>query len=422
MLFSLTKLISSRIKPSVTFGLGKVYASTRKWQRQVYPGGSTIGSVAILPPGDAGSLGDEAMVMATIDYFKSLGVSKIGIFSYSSTPCCVEAHPDIEVLRFGSILNFATVVSRYDAFLCLGADMLDGYYKEKTSLTRIQRTLIAAKTGAKSCILGFSFNENPKPSIIKALNALPPEIRLCARDPVSHGRLVSYLNRPVDLVADLAFLLSPAEHSDIACQTLNWIDIQKQQGRLIVGLNANYQMVKHLGLVDSQKVIEFYVQTISSLFQKEQKTSFVLVSHDFRNASGQPSDLEFSSQIWEKLSPEIKPYCFKVPDPCQAAEIKAMVKTLDVMISGRMHLAIACLGQGVPTACLTYQGKFEGLFKHFGIDGLTIDPAHALQRGNLDDVMEPIIKNRHELRQRICAKLPDIRQLSQANFKEINPC
>lgn len=82
-----------------------------------------------------------------------------------------------------------------------------------------------------------------------------------------------------------------------------------------------------------------------------------------------------------------------------------------------MHLAIACIGQGTPVACITYQGKFEGLFEHFELEGMTIEPETLFNDGTLMKFLISLIDQREEIRHHIQSKLPKIQQLSRANFE-----
>lgn len=90
---------------------------------------------------------------------------------------------------------------------------------------------------------------------------------------------------------------------------------------------------------------------------------------------------------------------------------------LDLVLSGKMHLAIACLGQATPVACISYQDKFEGLFQQFDLENMIIEPTEAFQPGRLADFLWPLIEKRKEIRHHIQLKLPYIQQLAQANFE-----
>ncbi|MEQ9553972.1 MAG: polysaccharide pyruvyl transferase family protein [Coleofasciculus sp. G3-WIS-01] len=357
------------------------------------------------------------MMNATVAYLKQKGLNKISLISYKpdrewqgleKIDDTVEmenyfSYDDSRALK--SLLRFIPIASQYERFYCLGADMMDGAYYEAFNCKMLRLVSLAAEMGVNSAVLGFSFNEKPTLASIEALRHLPPSVRLCARDPVSQKRLTYHLNRPIELVADLAFMLKPIVDSEIVLKMYNWINDQHDKGRIVIGINPK-----------NPKLSEVYVKTINTLFSENEKLSFMIIPHDFREYKG-ISDVVLSDNILNEVTPEIKPYCIQLPTPCQAAEIKAIVAKLDFVLSGRMHLAIACLGQGTPVACITYQGKFEGLFEHFALEGMTIEPETIFKRGTLTQFLITRIDSREEIRQHIQSKLPKIQQLSCANFK-----
>jgi polysaccharide pyruvyl transferase WcaK-like protein len=375
-------------------------------------------SVLLLPPTDSGSLGDQAMVTAVINHFQEQG-AKVGLLAYNSIFECQEFYPKVEVIKYHNSLQFAKLVSQYDKFCCLGADVMDGYYSQKRSLLRAKLVSIAAKTGADSSILGFSFNSDPNPKAIKALERLPQNVRLFARDPVSHQRLLENLTRPVELTADLAFLLSPNDDSEVSCITSQWIDREQVEGRIVIGINANCKLLESLEVKTAESLCKIYVDNLVKIY-KDKPVSFVVIPHDFREAEGAISDIAFAEMIWNFLPSEIQYHCLKVPTPCTAGDIKSICGKLDLVVTGRMHLAIASLGQGTPAACITYQGKFEGLFKHFGLDGMTINPEQAIKTESIFNFVMPLIENRKEIRRQISSKLPYIQQMAKANLNSPN--
>ena len=383
-------------------------------------------SALILPPAALGSLGDEAMVSATIEQLRDYdGVTRIGLISYGTVKGWdqygpVQGMPQLQHHSFRgywkALFRCAVVASRYQRFYCLGADVLDGYYSERSTLQRLSLVAIAARTGADTAVLGFSFNPKPAPTAVAALRQLPPSVRLYARDPVSRDRLTAHLQRPVNLVADLAFLLQPDPSATATAQVLDWIKAQRQSGRIILGVNANYKLVQNLDVQDLDHLVQVYIQTLADLHRQNPQFSVVLIPHDFRSIPGEANDIELARAILNALPADLRPHCIEMPTPCSAAAIKAVCGQLDLVISGRMHLAIACLGQGIPAACITYQGKFEGLFQHLELGGMLIEPQRAVEPGHLVQFLLPLIEQRHGLRQHIQSRLPKIRQLAQANF------
>ena len=371
-------------------------------------------AVLILPPADAGSLGDQAMMEATISHLKVEGVEEITSIAYKSAEDCSSFYGGIESVACTERYEFAKLASKYTDFFCLGADVMDGHYSEGGSLLRLRLTSIASKVGLNASILGFSFNENPKASIVKALSSLSHEIGLYARDPISRDRLARVLNRPVDLVADLAFLLKPDNSSERMSSAVEWIINEKNKDRSVIGINANHVLLNDAKGKDIHDLCKIYIDVVTK-FSEDNDYSFVLIPHDFRSKND-VGDIQFAELILDGLPHHIKKHSMTIPVPCTASEIKFMCGKLDLVLTGRMHLAIAALGQCTPTACITYQGKFEGLFKHFEIDDMAITPEEALQPSKFLQFLNAAMSKRSEVRDQISKKLPEVHKKSMLNF------
>ncbi len=390
-------------------------------------GGDKSSSVLVLPPAPPGSLGDEALVTGIVEHLQIQGIQRIGIVTYGfdrqwKNPSLANQTNIGYHYLHGSLsssdafFHFAQAVSSYGYFYCIGADVMDGYYSEKDTLQRLGFAALAHRIGVKAAVISFSFNDQPTPNTIKALQELPAEVRLCTRDPISYGRLTQHLKRPVQLGADLAFLLTPSLDSDVVTSISEWVSKQKSNGQITVGINANYKLIEQLETQDLDQLIKIYSHALISLRAKHENLSFLLIPHDFRDIGEKNSDVFLAEQIFQGLPAPIQADCAIVPTPCSAKDIKGVCKDLDIVLSGRMHLAIACLGQGTPAVCITYQGKFEGLYKHFDLTGMTIEPKQALQPESLVNFFLPLIVKRAEIRHQIEAKVPEIVKLAQSNI------
>lgn len=412
----------SIVKEQVLSSLLDTYASVLKVFKQTTARNQSR-SALFLPPDDPGSLGDEAMLAASMKRLAQQGIKHIGIVNVKSSVAWENLDSIAETINLRNYFvhnswkarfRFVQMISRYDRFYCVGADVMDGFYSDNRTLRFIELVAIAAKTGANATILGFSFNEKPTPNAVRALANLPACVRICSRDPVSYQRLTQHLQRPVDLVADVAFLLEPAQNSDLAMGVSTWVRQQQNSKRVVIGVNANSLHLKSLPQFGFDDLIRLYADALIELFSNQPSISFLMIPHDFR---GEESDVSLAEAILERLPIEMKPYCMQVPTPCSAAEIKYMCADLDLVFTGRMHLAIACLGQGVPVVGLTYQGKFEGLFDHFNLQGMTIAPEKAFQPGNLATFLAGAIAKRENTRQRIQSKLQSVNELAALNLK-----
>lgn len=376
-------------------------------------------SILLLPPAAPGSLGDEAMITAVLEYLRESGANAIGLISYGAVPQWGWLDPAARSIilspyfgAWGAKLRFALAVGRYKRFYFIGADVLDGYYSEIETLQRLDLVSIAARTGIIAAVISFSFNDRPTPASVQALRDLPASVRLYARDPISQERLSCYLKRPIELAADLAFLLRPDKDAETVSGVLNWIGEERANGRLIVGITANYLHSRIFRWRSLERFSQVYVDTLLELTFAEEDFSFVLIPHDHR----EDSDIVLAEAIESGLPQEVRSHCLKVSKACGAGEIKAICGELDLALSSRLHVAIACLGQGIPVACVTYQGKFDGMFKHFGLENMTIEAEQAIRPGNLVSFFLPLVEKRGELRKHIHSRLPYVQQLAQSNL------
>jgi len=384
-------------------------------------------SALVLPPADSGNLGDEAMLTAVVGYLRGIGIARIGLISHGPSQRQRFANSELDIIDMEPyfishsrkhIVGFLWKVGReYDQFYCLGADMMDGFYSDVYTNLLIDLTSWAAQTGAKTTILGFSFNANPALSSETALRNLPSTVRLCARDQLSANRLNERLGRSIELVSDVAFLLSPTHDTCESQQVLEWIHVQHSRKHVVLGINANTLHVPaSSGEGEFEGLVDAYVDVASELAAKIQGLSLVFLPHDSR---GNRSDVLIARSIHERLPEQLRNNSLVIPESLSAEEVKSVCGTLDFVLSGRMHVAIASLGQGTPVACITYQDKFEGLFQHFGLTGMTISPEDAFKNGKLASFLWPLVCQRDQIRQEILGKLPSVCHLARLNFEVI---
>jgi polysaccharide pyruvyl transferase WcaK-like protein len=375
-------------------------------------------STLLLPPGATGNLGDDAMVSATLEYLRNSGATHLGVIAFGNRAKWKEWLADTEIVDLGAPrwwmkLRFLLTVMRFRQFYCLGADMMDGHYFKEGPIRIAELASLASAAGVRSSILGFSFNGRPTAGSISLLQNLPTDVRLCVRDPISYERLASYLDRPIELVADVAFVLSAKAGTETAAEVCRWIEEERQASRIVVGVNLNHRLFLGSESAALDDVMERFCSALVDLFETREGLSFLLIPHDYRPYKGY-GDVEVAETLLGLLPEGIRRHSMVVRK-CRASEVRAICGRLDFVVAGLMHLAIGCLEQGTPVACLSYQGKFEGLMNHFDISGLIMDPEEALD--NLAHFVVPLIENRQEIRRKVMGELPRIRRLAQANFR-----
>ena len=101
----------------------------------------------------------------------------------------------------------------------------------------------------------------------------------------------------------------------------------------------------------------------------------------------------------------------------RASQLKGLCGLFDALISSRMHLAIAALGREVPVMAATYQGKFEGLFLHFGLPEDFLMSPESFCSDKFQEVFDKFYDNLPILHQTIKRELHKVISLSLRNFE-----
>lgn len=386
----------------------------------------------ILDVSSEGSLGDEAMIIGSINFLKDQGIKEVGILSvYNRTNWqgydkitfgASEVTVNFFSLDFtnnsGSLYSeFLKIAQQYTHFAVPGADVMDGYYSEDSPLLKLRLISLSSAMGLKSSILGFSFNNQPRPSCVAAFQKLPADVAIFARDPFSKVRFENHINRQINLASDLAFLLEPKTATSIINQAQIWIEDQKSCGNIIVGINPNKTLATSLNTNTPSELAKIFSNLIQNLINARKNIAFVLIPHDYRQNNLFPGDDTLCQLIVEQLPKEIQQRCFLFKEHrLKAPEVKHICQYLDLVITSRMHLAIACLGVKTPVLGIVYQGKFAGLYSYFELDGMLIEPADAVQSEQLLYLVISGIENRDKIKQQIADKIPYVVELAKQNF------
>lgn len=365
------------------------------------------------------------MLLATLDTLRQRGYNRLGLLGYDPEDRYSDA-PDLQHYQLKDffshghhegLMRFILHAQDYSHFCLIGADVMDGYYSPQETLAKIEITRLAAQCGLTTTVLGFSFNANADKSCVDALRSLPGPVRLYARDPVSQRRLEKQLGRNIQICADLAFLLDPDKSGPEIMPFAGRLETLRQAGRTIIGINAAYLV---LGPSPTQFEVDALVgqirNLIAGLATQYPATTFVLVPHDSRGSS---SDVKLAEKLFNDLScvlDEDQLVC--VNKPLNSREIKALCSLLDAAFTCRMHFGIACLSQGIPIAAIGYQGKFEGLMEHLGLDGLLLPDAASLNPDILPTLLRRLIDNREYFKAIVREKIPAIRRLAAENFSQ----
>lgn len=374
-----------------------------------------------------GSRGDEAMLMGVINRYRQL---------YPQIPIhIVCANEGVQYIKDLPFTGISPIPSWNDAYstkavyrsiidaipsdvIILGADCMDGFYSPTLSLELLSLHDLCSKTpNLRSRLLGFSFNASPSWLMVRAFRSLSSDIKICLRDSVSLSRYQKKVNRPASLVADAAFLLQPDANFPLYEEIKTWTDTQRTNGQTIIGLNFHPMLRTYSDSEDIKSDAMLLAKNIERILAQYSEISFVFIPHDDRSRL---TDNLMLSTMYAYLK-ELKINSGRVfysPDVPRAPQLKALCGLLDGLISSRMHLAIAALGMKAPVLAATYQGKFEGLFQHFGLDETYLLNPKRFLSDDMISTFGSFIKRIPELKRQISERLPLVQELSNANFED----
>ena len=388
--------------------------------------GARSGSALVLTPADPGSLGDEAMLVVLTQSLLGLGFDRIGYVSLRAgwseiigrgcaTRAKLVSHALGSALEYWQTpFRFLQLLANYSHLMVVGADVMDGAYSAANSCRRVEMAALGHRAGLQVRVLGFSFNAQPAESVLASLRRLPPEVRLMARDPVSAHRLEVQLARPVGRVADIAFLLKPSLTSSSASRASGWLQSERGRGQVCLGVNANRLVAHPIDAEGPNALVTAISTALERLLTTRHDVSVLLLPHDLRGRVWDDEAMVLS--IASSLPPALKERVRVLETPFGAADVKHLCGQLDIVLTGRMHMAIAALGQNTPALGMAYQGKFEGLYELFGLQECRVDPNDALNSALLAERLGVLIDRRDEYRQRIGERLPDVIQRARDNF------
>ncbi len=386
--------------------------------------GGTTGSrdgVIVVPPAPRGSIGDDAMIWAVFGRAVASGVERVSLMSpnpddeWDPYPGPAREFTFSPRTPVGMLTTQARAFASHSDCYIVGADTLDGCYNLGNSLRLISTANFAVRAGVKATILGSSMRAEPHPEVIKALRNIEQGVRVCFRDPVSHERAERLCGREFELTADAAFMLEPAVSDPATGECVAWIEAAREAGGRVVAINYNPQVLRpyNQDTPEKQALLHSYTKAISEVLSQDPSRRVVLIPHDYR---GPYNDEHYAQALHESLPEDLRSRAYHFTAHVRATDTKAIAHACDAVLSGRMHFVIAALGSGVPAAAVTYQGKFEGLYQHFDLDPLYLDPDAASDPGQLQGLLERLFTETDALRDAVRARLPHVKSLSNANL------
>ena len=380
---------------------------------------------ALLPAtADPGNLGDEAVFSVLTQALKQEQFRRISIISFATDKRWNMPRTDTMVLPIHhnptgrDFINFIRMARDFSHFYIWGADIVDGSYGLFVARARLRLANLAAAAGLRTTICSFSVSEYPSSEIMRDFQRLDSRVALYCRDPVSYERLEKWIGPRAKLSADLAFLLEPDFETPLARKARAFVQQAREAGKLVIGINLNDLLCGTFGSFTPHDLVMHYVNACLKFRDYQPNLALVLLPHNVYADHRAQIATDFSlAELFLKMWPEeLRKDVFLPPPEMRAVEVRAICNFVDCAFSGRMHLSIACLSQGTPVFGLTYQGKFEGLFRHFGLEKMYVTPDQFRNPETVANFLQNGIKRLPELRARIQDQLPKVKALARLNL------
>lgn len=367
------------------------------------------------PAAPSGSMGEMAMLTGLMQSLKSVHpdalFTLIGTHSHQLN---IQGVGTIDVVSAwqgatGS-RTFDRLLRQHHALIGLGADVLDGKYGASLVCRFVAYCNHAARLGIPATITGFSFNSTPRRPAVHALSRLHPDVRINVRDQFSLQRFSDSVRRSAVLCADIAFLMEPSNESDP--ETDQWIREMRIAGRIPVGVNMNaHAFAQVISETGAPNLVESMARQLVKAAERE-SLAYLLIPHDVKPQSGDIKLLRLLDDALRESEFTFVHYTLST-DP---SRIKRTTGLLDLVITGRMHLAIAALGMNTPILSISYQDKFEGLYEHFDQSPEDMIQPQQCVTNSLSEHISSAIARRSATRTTISGNLLIIRDLALRNI------
>lgn len=366
-----------------------------------------------------GSKGDEAMLLACVEQIKSSYPEKEISITCINEECTKNAKKiglNIKKAWKKPWMPFLLLLEMYkncpEKVYLMGADIMDGHYSIVGSLKMFIAADLLARIGSNVHFLGFSFNNTSSVLLKFVLKHLSNSIVVNVRDSISLKRFKLFGERNAELVSDTAFLLKEKAFGVTYEEVKTWALEQRTLHKKIIVINYHPLLFEVAGCLNE---LEDSVLMAVKELSKKHEVSWLILPHDDRDYVG---DLVVMESLSKRLNLTGQDVLW-VQTPPSASEIKGLLKFVDGVITGRMHLSIAALGIGKPVLLFSYQGKFSGLIKHFNLpEWLEINPNKALNQKYLQKTFECFFNDLESLTELVESKLPVVKSLALNTFKK----
>jgi glycosyltransferase involved in cell wall biosynthesis len=329
----------------------------RAARKQELPKGiERIGRCIIVTPASPGSKGDEGMLRGCLSVLMG---SSLVVLNPEQSPLWSETISDEESVfreQAGPFSEFHNSITQNDALIFLGADVIDGTCGLEPSLQRINLMKAALRVGAKVHVF-CSFRSNVDKTIVAQLKQMQG-VNFYLRDLHSLNHFKDQTNLEAEYFPDFFIFCSKKETAQChdARKTLAKA---RAAGKMLVGLNfSEHAFRSFYDTHDFEHRKKYVADVLTCLTHSIDNPHFLLISHDVRHWENFPPDSEYQDIAYDWLKAAGYSHCTSFMNPgITYPEILSLLDVLNVVVSGRMHLALAAFRNHVIPICFMGVGK-----------------------------------------------------------------
>ncbi len=250
------------------------------------------------------------------------------------------------------------------------------------------------------------------------------------REPISTDLLkdIGVTSKKMKTTACPAFLFKPKKRDDVLeiLKTEKILPKEKPLiGMIICGWNMPQSPFNKIPrdkeeLIPFAELINYAINIID--------TKILLMTHQNKTDNNgnliRGNDHEIISQLYSILQSDYS--CEKdiimLNGLYDAATMKAIISCCDLLISGRIHGAVAGLSQCIPTVIIDYghepkAHKLHGFARLVGMESYICNPNDALDMIN---TVSSAWENIDEITEQLNKRIPEVQKLAKSNFKHLH--
>ncbi|MGF4043246.1 polysaccharide pyruvyl transferase family protein [Paenarthrobacter nitroguajacolicus] len=307
--------------------------------------------------------------------------------------------------HYADLWRLGRRISGAESFSVMGADIMDGGYGQHSSMVEWNIAKTIQESGIPARVLGFSWNGRaPREVTNLARLAGKAGVRILARDPDSHDRLVADGIAGVIQATDMVFSFAAAPtHASQSAAAEATKDIQ---GKLAI--------VNVSGLIGRSIEQDAEYDHLLATLENLGYTCLLLPHVSHSNVD----DISATVKL-RAVSAPAKRSVF-VDRLLSPTEVSALVQRADVVVTGRMHLSILALSAKKPVIVLATQGKVSGLMSLFEVPEHCIEPTEGFGP-QISELLIRLESDRDAVVTRLSSNLADVKKLSALNFDMVDP-